>query len=69
MEAKALQDGPFLFVVPGQFEIAFEGGYQYGAGISVYVVADNGVSEMLHVYADLVGAAGMDAELYEGIES
>jgi len=63
------KDGAFLFLILGEFEIAFEGGEQDGAGVAIEFVADDGMTESLHMDTDLVGAAGVDAELHEGVES
>ncbi len=57
-----------------EFEVGFERGVGFGGGGeegdsvrgSVEVVADDGVAEGLHVDADLMGAAGLDADLDEG---
>ncbi len=57
-----------------ELEVGFEGGVVFGGGgeegdsvgCSVEVVADDGVAEGLHVDADLMGAAGLDADLDEG---
>ena len=57
------EKGAFVFFVEGEFEIPFERREKDWFGVAVEVVADDGVTEGLHVDADLVGAAGMDLEL------
>ena len=69
MQGKTGEDGAFLFFGLGELEIAFEGREQDGAGFAIEFVANDGIAEGLHVDADLVGAAGVDAELYQGIEA
>ena len=60
------EEGAFVFLVAGEFEVAFEGAKKNRFGVAVEFVADDRVAERLHVYADLVGAAGMDLELHQG---
>ena len=68
MERETREDGAFLFFGARQFVITFDGRKENGSSVSVEVVANDGMTEGLHVYADLVCAAGMDAKLDEGIE-
>ena len=59
MQGEAGEDGAFFFFGLGEFEVAFEGGEEDGACFAVEFVTNNGVAEGLHVYTDLVGAAGV----------
>jgi len=68
VEGEAGKDGAFLFFLLAELVVAFYGGEEDGAAVAVKVVADDGVSEGLHMDTDLVGAAGMDAELDQGEE-
>ena len=65
MEGETREDGAFLFFGERQFVVAFDGREEDGAAVAIELVADDGMTEGLHVYADLVGASGVDLELYE----
>lgn len=58
-----------MFFVAGELEISFERRQVYGFGVAVEFVADDGVPERLHMYADLMGAAGVNLELHQREEA
>ena len=69
MQRHAMEDGALVLFIPAQLIIPFEGGDEDGAAVTVGVVAGDGMTQGLHVDADLVGAAGVDAELHQGVKT
>ena len=65
MEGHTAEEGAFFFLVFRQFEIPFDRRKVDGSAVAIEVVAGDGMAQGLHVYADLMGAAGMDLELHE----